>query len=95
MIKKKLLATFVDSGMSVLEVDNGGNVRNGDVGHLLGLDVHEDQAPAQVIGVLDLWQSSDDLGNDFVDFVIWKICYEIVLNKTWFCVRIKVMFKNI
>ena len=40
--------------MPVLEIDNGGNVRDGDVRHLLGLDVHEDQAPAQIVGVLDL-----------------------------------------
>ena len=58
--------------MTILEVDDGGDVSDGDVGHLLGLDVHEDQAAAQVVRVLDLRQSADDFSHDFVDLVVWK-----------------------
>jgi len=62
--------TFVDGRMPVFEVDDGGDVGNGDVGHLLGLDVHEDEAAAQVVRVLDLRQPADDFSHDFVDLVI-------------------------
>ena len=56
--------------MTILEVDDGGDVSDGDVGHLLGLDVHEDQTAAQVVRVLDLRQSADDFSHDFVDLVV-------------------------
>ncbi len=58
--------------VSVLEVDDGGHVGDGDVGHLLGLDVNEDEALSRVVGVLDLRQTADDLRDDFVDFIVWK-----------------------
>ena len=64
--------TFINGRVSIFEVDNGGDVGDGDVGHLLGLDVHEDQAAAQVVRVLDLRQAADDFSHDFVDLVVWK-----------------------
>ena len=68
-----LTDTFIDMGMAVLEVDDWWNVWDGDVGDLFSLDVDKDEALAGVVGVLDVGQLADDLGDHFVNFVVCKV----------------------